>query len=150
MTINIILFSEFCVEINNCKMNLTEKERELMALLVVTGGQKITAKNYWEILVKPKKYVYNARYYTSAVRTLNQSLITYAAQEVMEAGLEPVRFCRINTDAIQCDYYDMLDGKAELLGKEKFLPEYAWASDFYCQSRAEFNRLMTENPLFGN
>ena len=74
----------------------------------------------------------------------------YGVNEIIEIGFDPVRFCRIKPDAIRCDYYDMLDGKQEIMKKENFLPDFPWASEFYCRSREELNNLLASNPLFEN
>lgn len=143
--VTIHLFHEFRLIIDSRNIPLSPRESALLAYLTAAAGKKVTAKNYWEIIIKPQKYSYSSRFYSSAYKQLRQTLNALNADEILETGLDSVRFCRINTNAIHCDYYDMLDGRIPLIGKELFLPEYPWAADLYCSSRREMNTTNERN-----
>lgn len=119
------------IEINGIKLDPTDKGTELLALLIVVCGKKITVKDYWRIVKKPKNLPYNAKLCLSALNQLNRTLSELGIEDILIiSNYSPVRNCKINVSVIECDYYDMLNGKIKRIKKEDFLPMYPWAADY--------------------
>ena len=62
---------------------------------------------------------------------LNRTLSELGIEDILTISHSPIRSCKINVSVIECDYYDMLNGKIKRIKKEDFLPMYPWADDFF-------------------
>ena len=126
------VFGGFRMFVDEQELPLSGSTSEFLSLLTIAGGGKITAKNDWEITKKDFGIKYNAMIYTSHVDELEEELQFFEITDILQMGLKPVRFCRLNTVAVECDYYQMLNGQIPFKRSEEFLPEYEWAHNrFY-------------------
>lgn len=119
------------IEVNGLKLDPTDKGAELLALLILVRGRKITANDYWRIVKKPKRLPYNAKLCLAVLNQLKRILSELGIEDILTISHSPVRSCKINLDTVECDYYDMLDGKIEKIKKDDFLPTYPWAADYF-------------------
>lgn len=129
--VKIQLFDGFQVVINGRELPLAPSAKETLALLTVAGGKRVTAKAVWKILYDYKKIGYNGSLYTKRINDIKSELEVFQISDIIICGVATVRFCRINRDAVACDYYEMLDGKLPFGEEAFFLPEYEWAKEFY-------------------
>lgn len=129
--VKIQLFDGFQVVVNGRELPLAPSAKETLALLTVAGGKRVTAKAVWKILYDYKKIRYDGRIYTKRINDVKSELEVFQISDIIIRGAAMVRFCRINQDAVTCDYYEMLDGRLPFREKKDFLPEYEWASDYY-------------------
>lgn len=134
--IEIKLFDRFQIIVDGRELPLAPSAKELIALLVIGGGYRITAKGLWKILYEYKGIKYNSTFYTDRLSDLCSELKYFHITDLVFNGCTKVRFCRINMDVVHCDYYDMLDGIIPFRKEEKFLPEYRWAKALYHNSWA--------------
>lgn len=128
--VEVKLFDGFLFFVDGEDISLSEQERETFALLFAAGGNPVTAKQLWKLLYEPKGCRYSSHYYAYRVSRLRRELFARQLGDILENGLSPVRFTRIDR-ALTCDYFAMLDGKLPLLKKELFLPEYSWSAVLY-------------------
>lgn len=105
--------------------------KEVLALLIVAGGNKVTARGLWKTLYEYKGIKYNSSFFTERINDMKSELEFFQVSDIIYTGRDRVRFCRMNRDAIVCDYYEMLDGRLPCGEEKDFLPEYEWASGFY-------------------
>ena len=107
------------------------KAKELLALCVDHRGGTVTIEEAADKLWEDR--VYDSRVknlYRKAVMQIRQLLAEHGAEEIFtgERGS-----CRIDVGKIDCDYYDLLQGKAEAVREWRltgnYLQEYSWAEE---------------------
>lgn len=101
----------------------SKKAKELAAILVHRNGQVVTPEEAFHIMWPGKEYDnYTGSAYRKVLAKLNTTLKNHGCEEIL---LRTPKGCRINKNAVECDYYDHLDGKnVDCSGG--FLQEYKW------------------------
>ncbi len=120
------MFGHFDCFLNNSLVHFSSnKSKELFALLLALNGKSLTMEqaitNLW-----PDKDIDKAKIlYRDAVWRLRSTL--------QEIGFECVNFQRalltLNKENIECDYYDLLNGK-DVFYNDEFLVPYEWSISF--------------------
>lgn len=131
--IEVQLFEGFRITVDGREQPMAFSAKETLALLMVAGGKRVTAKALWKVLYDYKKVKYSSLLYTRRIKDLESELETLGLSEILYSGTRNVRFCRIIQDAFICDYFEMLNGRRPMGTNEDFLPEYEWAKNFYCK-----------------
>lgn len=107
------------------------KAKELLALCVDHRGGMVTMEEAVDKL-------WEDRVYDSRVKNLYRKAVMYLKQLFQDYGVEEFFFtvrgaCSINREKIQCDFYDLLEGKPEAVREwyiaEAYLEEYGWAEE---------------------
>lgn len=130
-TADIRLFGRFQIAVDGRELPLAPSTKELLALLVVAAGHRITAKGLWKILYEYRGINYNATFYTTRVNDMKSELEFFHIADIVSSISSPLRACRLNMDVVHCDYYEMLDGNGTFGKESDFLPGYGWAKAFY-------------------
>lgn len=107
------------------------KAKELLALCVDHRGGMVTMEEAVDKL-------WEDRVYDSRVKNLYRKAVMYLKKLFQDYGVEEFFFtvrgaCSINREKIQCDFYDLLEGKPEAVREwyiaEAYLEEYSWAEE---------------------
>lgn len=109
------------------------KAKELLALCVDRQGGSVT-------LAEAVDKLWEDRTYDDKVKNLYRKAVMYLRQLMKEYGVDEVfrssrGACNIDPAKVDCDYYQLLDGKpaAMRLWKvaDSYLEEYSWAEETY-------------------
>ena len=138
--LDVILFENFRVLLDGREIPLTPCVKEVLALLAVADGHRVTAKGLWAVLYSYRGIKYNSFFYTERVSEMKSELEFFHIPELIYCSSSVLRSCRMNLDKVRCDYYEMLDGAAPLGRREDFLPEYGWSDKFYHEDRSALYR----------
>lgn len=130
-TVDIQLFGKFQVNLNGQEIALAPSVKETLALLVVTAGNRLTAKGLWKVLYEYLGIKFSSAFYSHRIDDLESELDHFQVSDLLLRSCSSLRSCRLNLDVVHCDYYEMLDGKLPFGEKTSFLPEYEWAKGFY-------------------
>lgn len=139
-SVKIKLFDGFRFMVNEHEYALIPSVKETLALLIVAGGNRVTAKGLWKVLYEYKGIKYNSAFFSERMGDLKSELEILQASDIVYNGLNNVRVCRINTDAVICDYYEMLNERIVFREKKDFLPEFPWADAFYHTNWTELHQ----------
>lgn len=125
-TLKVVTFGSFDCFINNQLVKFSSnKSKELFALLIVLNGKSLTMEQAINYLWKDKPLDKAKIIYRDAVWRLRFTL--------EEIGFKCVEFNRalltLKKDNIECDYYDLLEGK-EVFYNGEFLSSYEWSNQF--------------------
>ena len=130
-TVEIQLFGRFKLVLNGSELALAPSVKETLALLVVAAGSRLTTKGLWKVLYEYMGIKFNAAFYMSRIKDLEAELERFGISDLIICSCSGIRSCRLDRDAVCCDYYEMLDGKQPFGNEKDFLPEYEWAKGFY-------------------
>lgn len=103
------------------------KAKELLALCVDHEGGVVTMEEAIDKLWEDRAYDKNVKsLYRKAIIYLHALFVDNDAADVFES----VRgACYINKSAVDCDYYDFLDGKDRDAFDGEYMFEYSWAEE---------------------
>lgn len=103
------------------------KAKELLAYLVDRKGASVTVAEICSILWEDKEY-------NRSMQKQTQTVISLLMKALREAGIEYIVIKRwnsvaIDTEKINCDYYNFLDGDASALNTHmgEYMRNYSWA-----------------------
>lgn len=103
----------------------SKKAKEYFALLVILKGKSLTMEKAITYLWPDKDVEKSKESYRNVImklrqyfKSINYNAITYKRGETF-----------LDISNLQCDYYDVIDGKKEYDGSP-LLPEYEWSLDF--------------------
>lgn len=130
-TVNIQLYGKFKIILDGRELDLAPSIKETLALLVVAGGNRLTAKGLWKILYKCMGIKYSTIFFFTRIKDLQAVLEHFDITDLLLCSSNGMRSCRLNLNVVRCDYYEMLDGKQPFGNETEFLPEYEWAKGFY-------------------
>ena len=119
-------FGNFEVYANGEKLTFKRsKTKELFAFLVDRNGAGITVAEIGVVLWENNEEEKNKNYIHQLFRDLRQSLEAIGVSGIFERN----NYCySINTEKIDCDYYDYLKtGKPEFHGE--YMSQYSWAEE---------------------
>ncbi len=105
------------------------KAKELLALCVDHRGGEVTMEEAIDKLWEDREYDSKVKQcYRTAVMQLRATLIRYRALDLFKTKRGS---CFIDTNLLDCDLYDLLDGKEEAVCKfdEYYMMEYSWAEE---------------------
>lgn len=139
MDVHIRLFDKFSITVNKRAYELPRPAEEILALFAAAYGNPVSAKAAWEIMRKPLGAKYNAVSFLSASGLLYKSLKEAGIEDMIEKGMEPVRYCFIKPEMLRCDYYDLLDTEDIASMKHRFLPQYGWAQSLFFETTEELD-----------
>ncbi|MCM1387053.1 MAG: response regulator [Bacillus sp. (in: Bacteria)] len=134
-------FGEFDVFIDGELVAFSnQKAKELFALCIDNGGE-VSMKKAVEML-------WENRNYDERVKGLYRKAILYLRMMFKEYGVENIfgsarGSCHINKREIDCDYYEVLDGKCikDTLFDGRYMPNYSWGEEtcgHLCRIAAEY------------
>lgn len=129
--VTIQLFGGFRVLLNGRELPLAPSVKESLALLVVAAGHRVTAKGMWRVLYEYLGIKYSSTFYTYRINDLKAELEHFGVSGLLLCSGKGIRSCRLNQDAVYCDYYQMLDTERPFGEAKDFLSEYEWAAGFY-------------------
>lgn len=106
-----------------------KQSKQLLAYLVDRQGYPVTSKDIVIDILEKEPSDLNAVKYVS-------TLVRRAMKDLEEAGypdviIKETKSVRINTDAVDCDYYHFLDGDITYwkLYHNEYMKEYSWAEE---------------------
>lgn len=143
--VKVSCFPIFRVEKNGIVVHFSSKRsKELMAYLIhCKGGWVDNADICAHVLegMDEEKAKNNLRTY---IRRLKLTLEAVGAAHIIEQSYGKIR---INTENVECDYYQYLVGKTELFEGE-YLREYSWAEPTVAVMFVNLNKNLFENKKF--
>ncbi len=103
-----------------------QKGKELFAYLVCLRGTSATRGEICANIFEESSEQKSFEHLKKAVQSLKKDLSKYQMEEVLEHSRNAYS---VNTNLIQCDYYDYLERKPEArdLYRGEFLNQYSWA-----------------------
>ena len=107
------------------------KEKELLAYLIALKGacanRNEICMNLFEEAVSPEKA---ATYFRQIYASLKKDLLKYGFEDIVLHGSKNAY--AVNTDMIECDYYDYLTGRltAGSPYQGEFMSQYSWAEQY--------------------
>ena len=106
-----------------------QKGKELFAYLVCLRGTSATRGEICANLFEESNEKKGFEYLKKAVQSLKKDFSKYQLEDVLEHSRNAYS---VNTDLIQCDYYDFLEQKPEArnLYRGEFLRQYSWAETY--------------------
>ena len=105
------------------------KAKELLALCVDHRGGEVTMEEAIDKLWEDREYDSKVKQcYRTAVMQLKVTLGRYGMTELFKTKRGS---CYIDANLLDCDLYDLLDGKRDAMRKFDFvyMTEYSWAED---------------------
>lgn len=105
------------------------KAKELLALCVDHRGGDVTMEEAIDKLWEDREYDSRVKQrYRTTIMQLRNTLRDYNAGELFESKRGS---CHIDARQLDCDYYDLLDGKDEAIRKfdDTYMTEYSWAEE---------------------
>lgn len=126
--INICTFGSFEVYVNGNILNFKNaKAKELLALCVDMKGEKVLIEKAVSVLWEDRLYDENTKkLYRKAVIYLRNLFDSCGAEDIFETGRG---FCRINREAVYCDYYAYLDNNGKSIYQGEYMSRYSWAEE---------------------
>ncbi len=123
-------FGNFEVFVNGIPLTFhRSKAKELFAFLVDRNGGSVRTSEIAAVIWEEKEY-------GRSLRNTVTSTISYMMQDLKAAGIEDViiknwNSIAINTDSLECDYYDLLKGElwASQAFHGEYLKNYSWAEE---------------------
>ncbi|MCM1049031.1 MAG: hypothetical protein NC433_11480 [Clostridiales bacterium] len=123
-------FGEFDIFIDGELIEFTNhKAKELFAICIDNCGGEVSMKTVIDILWEDRDYDEKVkRLYRKAVVYLNTLFDEHGLNEVFTNGRGR---CHINRHKINCDYYEVLDGKniKDTLFNGKYMSNYSWGEE---------------------
>lgn len=130
--VKIRTFGRFDVFVNDKTVLFTNaKAKELLALCVDHRGGMVTLEEAIDKL-------WENRVYDSRVKNLYRKSVMYLKQFFRENVSDEIFFsvrgaCNIDKSKIQCDFYDLMEGKEKAIREwevfRSYLAEYSWAEE---------------------
>ena len=104
------------------------KSKEFLALLVDRKGSSMTLDYIVSILFEDKNDATGKAYFRVVLQRLNSVLKQLNIEELINHSKNQYS---LNTDMVNCDYYDILDGDRKAMDKfvGEYMNEYSWAED---------------------
>ena len=104
------------------------KSKEFLALLVDRKGSSMTLDYIVNILFEDKNDATGKAYFRVVLQRLNAVLKTHNIEELI---IHSKNQYSLNTDMVNCDYYDILDGNKKAMDSfvGEYMNEYSWAED---------------------
>lgn len=120
-------FGRFDVFINGESVHFPNaKAKELLALCIDHRGGKVMMEEAIDKLWEDRPYDTRVKnLYRKAVMNIKQMFTSYGIDDIF---VNSRGSCNINREKINCDYYDLLEGKIDrndIMGF--YMPEYSWA-----------------------
>lgn len=118
------------------------KAKELLALCVDHRGGEVTIEEAVDKLWEDRSYDSRVKnLYRKAVMQIRQCLSAYGEEEIFSGNRGS---CQIDTQKVDCDYYELLKGNPEAVREWEitgnYLQEYSWAEETSARlNMAEFN-----------
>lgn len=123
-------FGEFDIFIDGELIEFTNKKaKELFAICIDNCGGEVAMKKVINLLWEGRNYDEKVkRLYRKAVVYLNTLFEEYGVEEVFSNGRG---HCHVNRYELDCDYYEVLDGKniKETLFNGKYMSNYSWGEE---------------------
>lgn len=130
-------FGRFDLMIDNQIVNLKNgKAKELLALCVDHMGGQVTMQEAIDKLWEDRPYDERVKnLYRKATMSLRKVFQEYEAEEVF---VNQRGSCYINSELIECDYFEVLEHKKQNLEYQSmivgtYMPEYSWAEETNAQ-----------------
>ena len=104
------------------------KSKEFLALLVDRKGSSMTLDYIVNILFEDKNDATGKAYFRVVLQRLNAVLKAHNIEELI---IHSKNQYSLNTDMVNCDYYDILDGNKKAMDSfvGEYMNEYSWAED---------------------
>jgi two-component SAPR family response regulator len=105
------------------------KAKELLALCVDHRGGNVTMEEAIDKLWEDRAYDSKVKQrYRTTIMQLRKTLREYHVEELFESRRGS---CHINVSMLDCDYYDLLEGKEEAVQQfgDQYMEEYSWAEE---------------------
>lgn len=125
-SVNICTFGEFEVYVNGNILRFSNaKAKELLALCVDMRGESVSMEKAVSYLWEDRPYDENTkRLYRKAVIYLRDIFRQNNVNDFFETGRG---FCRIEPEAVCCDYYDYMEQNGKGIYFGKYMSGYSWA-----------------------
>lgn len=117
-----------------------QKAKELFAICIDSGGE-VTMKKSIDLLWEGRRYDDKVKcLYRKAVVYLNAAFREYGVEEIFGSRRGS---CHVNREEIQCDYYEVLDGKSikDTTFDGRYMAAYSWSEETcgkLCRMASEF------------
>lgn len=119
-------FGRFSVLLDGKPINLSGKAKEILALIVTRRGKEISNEELYSTIWEDRPYGnIEMKVYYNALQRLKRHLSEDGLSELL---ISSARGQRINTEMVDCDYYNLLDSNMSDRSsfEGEFLPEYSW------------------------
>ncbi len=139
--VSVRTFGEFNIFVDGRLLEFAnQKAKELFAICIDSGGE-VTMKKSIDLLWEGRGYDDKVKcLYRKAVVYLNATFREYGVGEIFGSRRGS---CHVNREEIQCDYYEVLDGKSikDTAFDGRYMAAYSWSEETcgkLCRMASEF------------